>query len=381
MKSREYNYFLIVFLTMLFVSNAASASVPIFGSNSESQFAREFTPPKGKAIIFIYQRKEDGRGVSPVIKLNNYLIGRLVPGSFTVWKLSAGQVTIKVRGIKTIGYSFKTKPGKIYRFRLIVTKTRTGDKADLLLMSTSARHDILGTRLLKNPRTVTTMTKRTQVAAPIPIASKRTQTVSPTTSRAKQASTSKPIVESAPEETLQTEYDDGDIATEKIAVMLKVGTLSLAATTQFIVATDRSFDDSSSPFGIEAYYQFSSGMTVGGELMQYTTNFTTVGLNDNHDVDVTLLMANVRQYFRRDTDLQIFIGVGLGSVKTDVSGPSVTSNASGLAYQLMGGVEYRFDNIGVFGEIKYIDAVSKSDDDEKIDVSGTGIFAGVVFHF
>jgi len=383
MKPMEYNYFLITILAMFMVSNVATAAVPVFGTNSESQYARDFSPPQGKAVIYIYQRKEDGRGVSPSIKLNNYVIGRLVPGSFTVWKLSAGQVTIQVAGVKTVGYSFKTKPGAIYRFRLIVKQTSAGARAELRFMSTSGQNDILGTRLLKNPKSVTNSTKSAPVIAAAPIAPKVTQPVKPAPPPAPKQ-TPKPAPEPTPEakQTSQSDYDGDDFSEENFGLMVKTGVMTVSNTTQFIVGEDRSFDSSTSaPTALDAYYQFASGLTVGGEYMQYTANFTSVGLSDTHEVDVTLLMATLKQYFRTDSSLQPFIGAGIGSVTTDISGPAVIGDASGLAYQLMGGIEYRFNNFGVFGEVKYINAVSKSDNEEKVDVSGIGILTGIALHF
>ncbi len=384
MKTIEGVFLPVIFMAMVLVlmplSQNAVAAKPVFGSAAESKYAREFSPPKGKAVIYIYQRKGDGKDVSPTVKLNNYLIGRLVPGSFAVWKMSPGQVTIQVDGVKSVGYSFKTKPGKTYRFRLVVERTAAGDEVKLELMSASARNDIVGTRLLKNPKTVTTYTKRNQAiaAAPKPSSTpKHSSKARSRTSTVKQKSKQDP----APDQSGQFDYEGGQLS-DNLGLMLKVGAMSLSSSTQFIVGADRSFDKSTSlPYGVDIYYRFSSGLTVGGELIQYTANFTTVGLSDEHDVDVTLVMANVKKYFRNETKLQPFIGAGLGTVVVDISGPAVSGSSTGVAFQLMGGLEYRMSNIGFFGELKYIDAMSESDNNEKVDVSGTGIFTGITFHF
>ena len=122
-----------------------------------------------------------------------------------------------------------------------------------------------------------------------------------------------------------------------------------------------------------------TGFAVGGEILSYTAEFTTAG--NKHDVDVLSFLANAKKYFRTDSSLQPYIGAGLGVATTDISGPSISGNTSGLAYQLTAGLEYRSESIGVFGEIKTIGADTEDDSNENIDVSGTGFFAGVAFHF
>ncbi len=115
--------------------------------------------------------------------------------------------------------------------------------------------------------------------------------------------------------------------------------------------------------------------------MSYSTEISTPGFSDKNDVDVFIIFANGKKYFRTDSRLQPFIGAGIGGASTDVSGPTIDGSTSGLAYQLMAGVEYRSKNFGVFAELKSISADTESDNNEKIDVSGTGFFAGIAFHF
>ena len=112
---------------------------------------RELAPPKGKALIYIYQRQQDGNDISPLIWLNNTRIGRTVPGGFTVWKLSPGQLTVRVGGKQTASVSIRSVAGKTYRFRVSVAQTVTGPSASIELMSASERADMMQTRWIKNP--------------------------------------------------------------------------------------------------------------------------------------------------------------------------------------------------------------------------------------
>ena len=201
-----------------------------------------------------------------------------------------------------------------------------------------------------------------------------------------------PTTKTAPvqESVTQASYDSPTyLEAGGVGVMLKVGALTLSEETQSIrvngVDYDLIFDDSASGvFAVEVYYQFNSGLAVGGEILNYTANFTTAGIGtDEHDVDVLTVMGIVKQYFRPNSSLQPYLGAGLGVTSTDISGPpgGIAGNTSGISYQVLAGIEYRGADIGVFGEAKYLSADTEDDNNQSIDVSGTGLFAGVAFHF
>jgi len=362
----------ILFMFMLLVSQVVFAAMPIYGTTSESRQAHNFKPPRGKAIVYIYQRLEDGQNVSPTIWINNYEIGRLVPGSFTVWKLSPGRLNIRIGSTESANLSMNMQAGQIYRFRISGSQDTTGAGVKIRLMPASAHSELASTRLIKNPRSISTVVAQAPIQ-PKPVAP-------PTKPQASQV-TSPESTKVTSEETDTTYYAGSTITPGGMGLMLKGGTLSIAEDRQTILSVDRSFDDSAGLFAAEVYYQFSSGLTVGGELLSYTAKFTTVGLSDTHNVDVTVILANVKKYFRHYSSLQPYIGAGAGLAVTDISGPSIGGNTAGVAYQLLTGIEYRGANVGVFGEFKYLGADTEDDNGESVDVSGTGVLAGVSFHF
>lgn len=362
----------LLLLVTLLASHNVFAAMPVFGTSSESKRAQEFAAPKDKAIIYIYQLEKDGTGVSPRIWLNNYEIGRLVPGAFSVWKLSPGRLSIRVEGTDRASVSMFTKAGKVYLFRLDAARASAGPRVRVTSLPESFRADLKSTRLLKNPRTVTSVatTKPAMPVAPV-----------------KPAMTSKPAMTAEPEPQQQpeTQISSNSVTYQEpggIGVMLKAGVLTLSEDTQTILGSARQFDDSASgPLGLEAYYQFGSGFTIGGEVLKYSAEFTTVGMTDVHDVDVLIIMGNAKKYFRTSSSIQPYIGAGLGVASTDVSGPTIGGSTSGLAYQAMLGLEFRGASVGGFGEFKYISADTEDDNSEHIDVSGMGLFAGIAFYF
>jgi hypothetical protein len=74
------------------------------------------------------------------------------------------------------------------------------------------------------------------------------------------------------------------------------------------------------------------------------------------------------------------VGVGLGFTDTTYSG-DLTGGASGLAYQALAGMEFRFKHFGVYLMGKYLASTTEDSSGEEVEVGGTGILAGVSFIF
>ncbi len=363
----------LVVTALILASYSVFAAAPVLGTDAESKYAREIAPPAGKSLVYIYQRDRDGSGVTPKIWLNNYEIGRLVPGTFTVWQLAPGQLNIRVDGTQPANLSIISEAGKVYLIRVSVVQTAAGPEPELTSLPASYRSDMVATQLIKNPRSLTT------VASTSP--AKQAPPPAPQVTQAQPA----PQAESRPasEPVKQTSSSTPAYLTPGgMSLLIKTGALTLSAETQTILGSDWRFDDSASGvYDIELYYQFDSGLTVGGELIGYSAEFSTLANTDKHNVDVLILMGDAKQYFRTEASFQPYIGAGIGFATTDVSGPSLSGSTSGLAYQAMAGVEYRGENIGVTAEYKFISADTEDASGEKVDVSGSGFFAGIAIHF
>ncbi len=223
------------------------------------------------------------------------------------------------------------------------------------------RNELAAIRLLKNPR---------EIPATLPTAA---PAVTPPPPPAPPAPAPKPEPKAAPAKR---------ISPSKFSLILKAGTLTLTDDIQTLFGIDRSFDDNASGvYAVEGLYQLPHAITIGGEVISYSTEFTTSGLSDKHDVDVLEIFFNAKKYFRTDRRIQPFIGAGLGGAQADVSGPSISGDVSGVAFQVMAGVEFRIKRVGLQVEVKHISADIEDDNNEKFDVSGTGIFLGVRVHF
>lgn len=334
-------------LLMLVSSYTASAAEPVFATSVETKYARELKPPSGKALIYIYQRNDAGAAVSPPIWLNNYEMGRLAPGSFTVWQLAPGQLEMRIGGTEPMKLSLRSQAGKVFLFRVSVTRTTAGTKAVLESLPEYDRMDMAQTRLLKNPRQVSEAVTTTPPVTPA----------------------------STPKHTQRQVLEPGGFS-----LMLKAGSMTLSQDSQTIDGVTGSLDTSASgTFAAELDYQYASAVTLGAELMRYKTNMTWSG--SSNDISVFVLLGNLKQYFNTHSPLQPYVGAGLGVAVTDISGATLNGNTSGFAYQLLGGVEYRTSSIGFVAEAKYLGAKTSDSEGRDIDVSGAAILAGVVFHF
>jgi opacity protein-like surface antigen len=288
-----------------------------------------------------------------------------VPGSFTVWQLAPGRLELKVAGSEPANMVLRSTAGKVYLFRLSVTHTESGTRAVIESLPESYRGELASCRLIKNPRSITA-----QERAPMP----QRQAKAPAASKTKQSARR----EEKPRHTARRHSP----TVGGLSLQIRTGSLSLANQKQTILSQDRLFDKSASGllgFGID--YQSSSGLSVGGEILNYKVQFVTSGLNDTHDVNVYALLANTKQYYLTDSNFQPYLGIGLGVAVTSISGPSISGNTVGFAYQLLAGMEYRHANLGFFAEARYLGASTKDSNNQKVDVSGSGIFAGVSFHY
>jgi len=341
------------------------AAAPVFGSAKETNYARSLKPPKGKSLIYIYQRPQSGGEVSPLITLNKYNIGRIVPGSFTVWQLAPGRRELNVAGSQPANMVLRSTAGKIYLFRVNVTRTESGTRAVLESLPVSYRGELAACRLIKNPRNISA-----PELAPMP-----------------QRQAKAPAAETKPPQARHEKKARHTAGRRSptvggLSLQIKTGSLSVANGTQTILSQDRLFDKSTSGLlGLGIDYQSSSGLSLGGEILNYKAHFVTSGLNDSHEVNVYALLANAKQYYLTDSVFQPYLGVGIGVAVTSISGPSIRGNTAGLAYQLLAGMEYRYANLGFFAEAKYLGANTRDSNNQNVDVSGSGIFAGVSFHY
>ena len=171
-----------------------------------------------------------------------------------------------------------------------------------------------------------------------------------------------------------------------VTLILKGGSFSLGSSAQNINALDNlgnptafqtSFSGSAAAFGLEAEWRTSNGWAFGGEVLTHAHSYTTVPAAPigTGDMQVVTVLANGKKYFRPEALVQPFLGAGIGISQVTMSGQLIgTTTASSM--QVMGGVAFRWEHVGIYTEAKY-----QTNKATEVDASGIGLFAGMSVHF
>ncbi len=169
---------------------------------------------------------------------------------------------------------------------------------------------------------------------------------------------------------------------DSVAVILKAGSFSVSKDRQTIDGGDIELDDSASGvFGIEGEWRQNNGLAFGIEYVQFENEISAPSVVGSGTMDTSVLLLNLKKYFRPTATVNPYIGAGFGAVGIDFSGDIITGSAGGLALQAIGGVEFRFDKVGFYTELKALYAEAEDDFGEKAKASGSGAFAGVSISF
>ena len=157
------------------------------------------------------------------------------------------------------------------------------------------------------------------------------------------------------------------------SINIKTGNFTLDSKTQNIGGSTVTFDDSSSSvFSVEYERGFGKDLSWGVEFLNYSNDI----IANFNDADTIIFMGTVRKYFDVSKHVQPYIGGGAG-----VSVVTIIGSGSGIAFQGMAGIKFPFNSISAILEYKFISSEADDDFGATVDVSGSGIFAGIAFNF
>ena len=165
------------------------------------------------------------------------------------------------------------------------------------------------------------------------------------------------------------------------ALIVKAGSFELSDDTQDISGgVSLMFDeDASGVFSIEYEWGIDK-VVVGAELLGYENDWNSSEPSSG-DNDTLAIMFNVKRYFEIRKSIQFYIGGGIGIASVDFDGPGGSAEGDDLALQVMAGVTVRANKVGLYTEVKSFSSEPEDDFGDDIDVSGTGLFGGISFHF
>lgn len=169
-------------------------------------------------------------------------------------------------------------------------------------------------------------------------------------------------------------------AAEESALMLKVGGFQLSHDAQTIDSAPRAFDDSADDvYGIAWEARHNDGAAFGVEFFRFTNDWVGPG-NARGDSHARGLMFTMKKYMLPSGNIYPFIGAGVGALHATVGGLDFDP-ALGLALQLVGGAEIRFDSVGLYAELKGLYAEPGNVWGDDINLSGIGLSGGLSILF
>lgn len=351
----------------LLVFGLPQALAATLASPEQDRRAKQATPPSGKALIYVYRLGDASTDRAPGLWLNGRDSGRLEPHTYGMWAAGPGRLDIRAGKVDAAPLSFSCQDGRIYFVQLSVN--RDGSVSLKQMSYGAGRTELAQARLVLDP----TLAAAPKPPAPIP---------APAPAAKKAAPVEKP---KARPEAVEEESGEGGVT-----LIAKVGSFQLASASQRIVALSREFSAASVAYGLEGEWRFSNGFALGLEVFGHTQDYTTAAPStESGDMAVTNLFFNAKKYFRPQAMVQPYIGIGLGSATASLAAGSnggVTGNAAGFAVQGMVGLAVRWQHVGIYTEIKYeraeLDATNTVTGlSETVDVSGSGLFAGMSVHF
>jgi opacity protein-like surface antigen len=349
---------------------------------------RRAVPPPGKALVFVFRVDREPLAAQVPVIVNKELVGELANGTFVVAAVSPGPTQLRIGQRLVSALSFVATANQSYFVRVEAIDGRT-------LVRTVARpvSEPEGRRSLAQsrfvgvaPAVVIPPVVTPPVAAPPvvtpPVLAPAVVTPPPVApapppqqpSVAAEPAAAQPAA--APEMPAPAESGrDRDFA-----LIASAGTFKMANGNQVVAGFPSTYDTTSkSVFGVEAEWRSKSGFALGAEFFSYKNDLVSTSVIPNARQEVVAIMVNGKYYFRATSWFYPFVGVGVGQAKASYSG-GLTGNATGLAYQGLAGMEFRFKPVGLYVQYKNLASKTGSTGSE-VKVGGSGVLAGVSIIF
>ena len=314
--------------------------------------ARQATPPPGKALVFVIRIDREPIAAQVPVIVNTELVGELANGTFTTATVSPGWTYLRVgdRVLSTLSWAAEANQSyfvwveAIHGLTLVRTEVRLVSETE-------------GRRALAQSRFVGVATAR----VPPPVA---------------QRPVVPPPVVPPPAVAPAVSAPFAPVREWNVALIAKAGTFKLSKENHVVAGVASTYDTvSKSVSGVEAEWRSKTGVAVGGEVFSYKNDLGPTGVPSNAGQEVLAFMVNGKYYFRAASWLYPFVGAGVGQTNVSYSG-GVTGSATGLAYQGLAGMEFRFKSVGLNLQYKFL-ASTIGGAGREVDVGGSGILAGI----
>lgn len=136
---------------------------------------------------------------------------------------------------------------------------------------------------------------------------------------------------------------------------------------------------SDNTFAIAWEKRMRGDRAMGVEFVRFNTEWRGPGAAAG-EIKSRAVMFTVKRYLPQPGNLYPFVGVGIGAAHATISGLNFDP-ALGLALQVGGGLEWRGELLGLYGEVKGLYANPGNAWGDDINNSGIGAFVGVSLRF
>jgi opacity protein-like surface antigen len=354
---------------------------------------RRATPPPGKALLFVFRIDREPSAARVPVIVNTVLVGELANGTFVTATVGPGRNYLKIGD--EVPSTLVVEANQSYFVRVRTLGDPPSVRTEVNLVSEAeGRRSLAQSRFFGVAPAATAPRPQTPPAPitaapppkPPPVATTAAPPPKPSPAPITAAPpTQQPSDAAAPAATQPTAGRETSTPTESggnwdFALIANAGTFKLANSNQVVAGLASTYDTTSkSVFGVEAEWRHKAGFAVGGEVFYYKNDLVTTGAIPSAQQEVLAFMVNGKYYFRAASWFYPFVGAGVGQTNASYSG-GLTGKATGLAYQGLAGMEFRFNQIGLNVQYKYLDSTTGGTGKD-VKVGGGGILAGVSIVF
>jgi len=355
------------------------------------------TPPPGRALVFVFRNDRVPLAAQVPVVVNTELLGALANGTFVTATVSPGNTYLRIGDRLLSTLYFVAAANQSYFVRVDATYGLSLVRTDVQLVSeTEGRRSLEQSRYVGGAPSVVVAAPRppqpsvtlapppakpsVAVAPPPPPPPPSVAPVPPPPPPPPSVAPAPAAAQPAPEPVVSAPTEEPRRESE-FALIASAGTFKMANGDQVVAGLPSTYDTTSkSVIGIEAEWRSGTGFSLGGEIFSYKNDLVSpAAANPNAQQEVRAFMANGKYYFRAASWLYPFVGAGIGVASATYSG-GFTGSATGLAYQGLAGVEFRFKPVGVYVQYKNLSAKT-GDTGKEVKVGGSGILAGISISF
>jgi len=354
-------------------------------------------PPAGRALVFVFRVDREPVAAQVPVVVNKEPVGELANGTFVAATVDPGRTELRIgqRLVRTL--TFTATANQSYFVRVQALDGRIPVRIDAQSVSepegrraiAQSRHVGVAPVVVIPP--VVAPPVAVPPVAPPPVAAPAVVTppaeppavvtppvAAPVPPVAPAVVAEPPAIKPAPAPEVSA---PPELRRESaFALIANAGTFKLSDERQTVAGFPSTYDTTSkSVFGLEAEWRSASGFAVGGEFFTYKNDLVSTATVPSAQQKVYAVMLNGKYYFHAADWLHPFVGVGVGQANASYSG-GLTGNASGLAYQGLAGVEFRFKPVGIYLQYKYF--VSEvGDTGKEAKIGGGGVLGGISISF